>query len=95
MKEITNNYNKEKPNERKIKKYLVKTESNGKYIQSQLIVVPEDININNSNNINNSINENSNIISKDSNSTINNINDNKDNNINQYITQSSGEKRYQ
>ena len=92
MKEITNNYNKEKPNERKIKKYLVKTESNGKYIQSQLIVVPEDININNSNNINNSINENSNIISKDSNSTINNINDNKDNNINQYITQSSGEK---
>ena len=84
MKEMVNNYSQEKSNEIKITKYLVKTESNGKYVQSQLIVVPEDINmINNSNNnLNNSTNDNN--ISKDN---INNISLN-----NNYISQNSGEK---
>ena len=84
MKELVNNYNQEKTNENKITKYLVKTESNGKYIQSQLIVVPEDLNvINNTNNtLNNSINDNN--ISKE------NINNNSYNN--QYNSQNSGEK---
>ena len=98
MKEIANNYNKEKNNENKITEYLVKTESSGKYIQSKLIVVPEELNlINNNNNLNNPVNDN-NINSKENNSTnnnTNNINDNKDNiNINnsQFISQSSGEK---
>ena len=84
MKELENNYSQEKTNENKITKYLVKTESNGKYIQSQLIVVPEDLNvINNTNNtLNNSINDNN--ISKE------NINNNSYNN--QYNSQNSGEK---
>ena len=84
MKELVNNYSQEKTNENKITKYLVKTESNGKYIQSQLIVVPEDLNIiNNTNNtLNNSINDNN--ISKD------NINNNSNNN--QFTSQNSGEK---
>ena len=84
MKEMVNNYNQEKTNENKITKYLVKTESNGKYIQSQLIVVPEDLNIiNNTNNtLNNSLTENN--ISKE------NINNNSYNN--QYTSQNSGEK---
>jgi len=84
MKELVNNYSQEKTNENKITKYLVKTESNGKYIQSQLIVVPEDLNvINNTNNtLNNSINDNN--ISKE------NINNNSYNN--QYNSQNSGEK---
>ena len=92
MKEIRNIYTKEKNNENKITKYLVKTESSGKYIQSQLIVVPEDLSLNN--NINNSINDNINI-SKENNLTnnnISNINDIKDSNNSQYISQSSGEK---
>ena len=86
MKEFVNNYNQEKTNENKITKYLVKTESNGKYIQSQLIVVPEDLNIiNNTNNtLNNSINDNN--ISKE------NINNNSYINNNQYTSQNSGEK---
>ena len=90
MREITNVYNKEKNNENKITKYLVKTESNGKYVQSQLIVVPEDINLINNSNTNNSLNENL-ILTKDNTLLNNNINDNKDNNI-QYISQNSGEK---
>lgn len=70
---------------------MVKTESSGKYIQSKLIVVPEDLTlINNNNNINNATNEN-NATSKDNNSTNNNTTDNKDN-LSQYISQSSGEK---
>ncbi len=93
MKEIRNVYYKEKNNENKITKYLVKTESSGKYIQSQLIVVPEDLCSINSN-INNSINDNI-ILSKENNltnSNINSINDIKDNSNNQYISQNSGEK---
>ena len=93
MKEIVNNYNTEKKSENKIKKYLVKTESNGKYIQSQLIVVPEDLNLIN-NNITNTINDN-NINSKENNlthSSSNNINDTKENNNSQYLSQNSGEK---
>ena len=94
MRELPYFYKKEKKSENKITKYLVKTESNGKYIQSKLIVVPEDLNLINSNNIN----KNDNIISKDNNiinnNIINNINDSKDNNINQFITQNSGEKDY-
>ena len=92
MKELENNYSQEKTNENKITKYLVKTESNGKYIQSQLIVVPEDLSLNN--NINNSINDNINI-SKENYLTVNNIsniNDIKDSNNSQYISKSSGEK---
>ena len=96
MREIPNYYKKEKKCENKITKYLVKTESSGKYIQSQLIVVPEELNLNLINS--NSINKNDNIISKDNNiinnNIINNINDNKDNNINQFNTQNSGEKDY-
>ena len=80
MKEIVNNYSQEKTNENKITKYLVKTESNGKYIQSQLIVVPEDLNTNN--NLTNSSNEIN--ISKE------NINNTSTNN--QYTSQNSGEK---
>ena len=87
MKEIRNNYSQEKNNENKITKYLVKTESNGKYIQSQLIVVPEDLNminnINNNLNLNNSIGDNNNT----SKENINNISLN-----NQYNSQNSGEK---
>ena len=91
MKELLDNNIKEKNNENKMKKYLVKTESSGKYIQSKLIVVPEDLTlINNNNNINNATNEN-NATSKDNNSTNNNTSDNKDN-LSQYISQSSGEK---
>ena len=94
MRELPYFYKKEKKSENKITKYLVKTESNGKYIQSQLIVVPEDLNLINSNNLN----KNDNIISKENNiinnNIINNINDNKENNINQFITQNSGEKDY-
>ena len=75
MKELLDNNIKEKNNENKMKKYLVKTESSGKYVQSKLIVVPEDLTlINNSNNINNSTNEN-NANSKDNNSTNNNTSD--------------------
>ena len=87
MKEIRNNYSQEKNNENKITKYLVKTESSGKYIQSQLIVVPEDLNmINNiNNNLNNSIGDNNNSTSKDN---INNISLSG----NQYNSQNSGEK---
>ena len=87
MKEIRNNYSQEKNNENKITKYLVKTESSGKYIQSQLIVVPEDLNmINNiNNNLNNSIGDNNNSTSKDN---INNISLTG----NQYNSQNSGEK---
>ena len=92
MKEIRNIYNKEKNNENKITKYLVKTESSGKYIQSQLIVVPEDLCLNN--NINNSINDNINISKENNlaNNNMSNINDIKDSNNSQYISQSSGEK---
>ena len=91
MKEIRNIYYKEKSNENKITKYLVKTESSGKYIQSQLIVVPEDLSSTN-NNMNNSMNDNN--LSKENNLTNSNININdiKDNSNNQYISQSSGEK---
>ena len=80
MKEFVNIYNREKPPENKITKYLVKTESNGKYIQSKLIVVPEDIKSLNiiNNNLNNSTNENN--ISKE------NINNNP------LSSQNSGEK---
>ena len=87
MKEIRNNYSQEKNNENKITKYLVKTESSGKYIQSQLIVVPEDLNLINNinNNLNNSIGDNNNSTSKDN---INNISLTG----NQYNSQNSGEK---
>ena len=86
MKEMVNNYSQEKTNENKITKYLVKTESNGKYIQSQLIVVPEDINIiNNTNNtLNSSLNDNN--ISKE--------NLNNSSYMNQYTSQNSGEKDF-
>ena len=43
----------ENENENKMKKFLVKSESNGKYIQSRLIIIPEDLNVNNSNDKNN------------------------------------------
>ena len=86
MKEMVNNYSQEKTNENKITKYLVKTESNGKYIQSQLIVVPEDLNIiNNTNNtLNSSLNDNN--ISKE--------NLNNSSYMNQYTSQNSGEKDF-
>ena len=86
MKEMVINYNQEKTNENKITKYLVKTESNGKYVQSQLIVVPEDLNMitNTNNTLNNSLNDNN--ISKE------NINNNSYNN--QYASQNSGEKDF-
>ena len=90
MREISNDYNKERNNENKITKYLVKTESNGKYIQSQLIVVPEDLNLINNTNTNHALNDNL-ILSKDNTLTNNNINDNKENTI-QYMQQNSGEK---
>ena len=47
-------------NENKMKKYLVKSESNGKYIQSRLIVAPEDLNVNTLNEQNNTNNNNNN-----------------------------------
>ena len=81
-------------NENKMKKYLVKSESNGQYIQSRLIVAPEDLNVNtlndqnntNNNNINNnnnnitsSPNKNQNLSKKNS-KDIDSINKNSSNN---------------
>ena len=108
MKEFPRNYKDEPKSAKKISKFLAKTASDGKYIQSQLIVTPEEIdlsNINNNNNINNSDNKNNNEnkenenINKDFNKNNNNLlnNNYSSNNIknskdNQYITQNSGEK---
>ena len=61
-------------NENKMKKYLVKSESNGQYIQSRLIVAPEDLNVNTLNDQNNTNNNNNN--NNNNNSSSNNNNNN-------------------